>query len=246
MAATSAMKHHPISGCSHKKSVTILRNCFSLSKICNTQLDGYHGNYRHHPKIKYEYFLPQPSISGYKSTGSYIYVNNSAGRNSCERLKPIESPFLHCKTPIVRIWNGWDFLNYTQDRNSHVQLQSIKSIDCLETRLQSSALLNYMNDPRLLNNNERHTISLMINKGMSPLGCHSNDKPTSAQLSFVLLKLRDEVSTLFCCLSNCMLYFCFSYLSFSTETIHFIYMNRTYYFRTIYYQFHGQQGIEFY
>ena len=234
------MKHHPISGCSHKKSVTILRNCFSLSKICNTQLDGYHGNYRHHPKIKYEYFLPQPSISGYKSTGSYIYVNNSAGRNSCERLQPIESPFLHCRTPIVRIWNGWSFLNYTQDRNSHVRLQSIKSIDCLETHLQSSALLNYMNDPRLLNNNERHTISLMVNKGMSPLGCHSNDKPTSAQLSFVLFKLRDEVSTLFCCLSNCMLYFCFSYLSFSTETIHFTYMNRTYYFRTICYQFHGQ------
>ena len=108
-------------------------------------------------------------------TGGTSYCSTSEARSS-NRTTP-ELPFLYCNTPILKSWDGWSFINNT----SLVEQKKRKS----------------WRRARQVQYDERQLLFVLP----SSIGSDQTKPPMSSQLSFIFLKLREEVYTKY--LSNC-------------------------------------------
>lgn len=125
--------------------------------------------------------------------------------NVCKRvpehsMSRTEPPFIMCKTPIIRSWNGWSFLipNISVPSNQSKQTPPTFHSCYINSQIfQKTTLLEKERHIPLTYISPISVTAMESDKSHLPENIPPSrnevDRPTAAQLSFVLLKLRDEV-----------------------------------------------------
>ena len=128
-------------------------------------------------------------------------LNSSVCKRGADHsISQIEPPFIMCRTPIIRSWNGWSFLipNIPVASNQSKQTPPTFHSRCINSQIfQKTTLLKKEHHIPLTYISPIPVTAMESDKPHLPENIPPSrnevDRPTAAQLSFVLLKLRDEV-----------------------------------------------------
>ena len=128
-------------------------------------------------------------------------LNSSVCKRVAEHsMSRTEPPFIMCKTPVIRSWNGWSFLipNIPVASNQSKQTPPTFHSHYINSKIfQKTILLEKERGIPLTHISPISVTAMESDKPNIPENIPPSrnvvDRPTPAQLSFVLLKLRDEV-----------------------------------------------------